>query len=149
MLVTVQYSYHWMYMQKYTAPSRGCKISHYGTRERQSRPNYWVPSHLEYMPKFSHSFITARKRSYGKLMFLHLSVNRFTGCGCVSQPPLCRHPPGRHTTLGRHPPGRHRQIPLARDGHWSGSRHPTGMHSCFDSVRKMKQWQSPTERSWI
>ena len=93
-------------------------------------------------------FITVRKRSGGKVMFLHLSVILSTGV--VSAPvhagihPLGRHPTGRHpptppghTPLqpdsppGRHPPGQThpQQTATAADG-----THPTGMHSYYDWV---------------
>ena len=54
--------------------------------------------------------ITVRKRSCGKVMFLHLSVShsvhRFTW-RCLGYTPLGRHP------LGRHPPGQTHPLPSA------------------------------------
>ena len=54
------------------------------------------------------SVVTVRKRSCGKVMFLHLSVILFTG-GVVSQQamrgcvhPLNRHPHWANTPLGKH-----------------------------------------------
>ena len=58
-------------------------------------------------------FLTARKRSYGKVMFLHLSVIQFTGGVC-----LCT-PPGQKPT---HPI----EITIKSFG-----THPTGMDSCL------------------
>ena len=87
----------------------------------------------------NHLFITVRKRSCGKVMFLHVYGILFTGGRCTppwadtplgrhpqADIPLGRHPPwqtpplGRHPLrqtppLGRHPPGRH-----PSDGHCSG-----------------------------
>ena len=77
--------------------------------------------------------ITVRKRSYDKVMFLHLSVILFTGG--VSAPvhagihPLGQTPPAEQALpLDTHPPcpvhaGIH--MATAADG-----THPTGMHSC-------------------
>ena len=89
--------------------------------------------------------VTVRKRSCGKVMFLHLSVSHSvhrTGSGVsvsvhAGIPPPTPTPPGQ---LGRHPPWQTPpgQTPLcsvhagidmatAADG-----THPTGMHSCFE-----------------
>ena len=93
------------------------------------------------------------QRSWGKVMFLHVSVILFMG-GCATPPrqtpaqadtrpdrhlpgrqPLDRHPLGRHTALGRHTPLRgHPQpadtpqadTPLSR--HTTLGRHPPGRH---------------------
>ena len=78
------------------------------------------------------------QRSWGKVMFLHLSVILFSGGGCLPHLPLGRHPPGQT------PPGRH---PLLADTHlpwedtslpWADTlppwaenpvgRHPLGRH---------------------
>ena len=58
------------------------------------------------------AFVTSRKRSYGKIMFLHLSVILFMGDvwlwvqgGCVPVSVGGVHPPDIHThTNGTHPP---------------------------------------------
>ena len=74
-----------------------------------------------YFTHFCLSIFTVRKRSCGKVMFLHLSVSHSVHRG-VSAPvhagihtPLGRHPTRRQTPLSRHPqadpPGRH---PLGR-----------------------------------
>ena len=77
---------------------------------------------------FSNSkVITVRKRSCGKVMFLHLSVILSTG-GCLPQCML------RHTHPGQTPPPPSwadsppppQQMATAVDG-----THPTGMHSCL------------------
>ena len=70
------------------------------------------------IPIWGNSFIiTARKRSCGKVMFLHLSVILFTGGG-VSQHAMG----GGVHPLGRHPPETATEARVT---------HPTGMHSCF------------------
>ena len=56
--------------------------------------------------------VSVRKRSCGKVMFLHLSVILFTGGRCTS----LRHPPPETTT--------------AADG-----THPTGMHSYYEKFQ--------------
>ena len=86
-------------------------------------------------------FITALKRSCGKVMFLHLSVILFTGGGCLpldpgvyiplADTPLGRHP-AKQTALGRHssgktPPPSAPSIEMTIEA--AGMR-PAGMHSC-------------------
>ena len=78
----------------------------------------FITTHCSSSIVYDSFIITARKRSCGKVMFLHLLVILFTG---VSTPgsggvhPLDTHPPGHtpRTPLSRH-------IPTHRDGHWSG-----------------------------
>ena len=91
---------------------------------------------LDFSGVVSHrSVITVRKRSCGKVMFLHLSVILFTrGVGvCVSEHALGRRglplvPEGLpDAPLGRQPPPK---TATAVDG-----THPTGMHSCSQAVR--------------
>ena len=57
---------------------------------------------------------TARKRSCGKVMFLHLSVILFTG-GCI---PGCNG--GLCTPPRQTPPPRKTPSPQIPDGHWNG-----------------------------
>ena len=65
------------------------------------------------------SIITVRKRSCGKVMFLHLSVShsvhrRVCLSACWDTPTLGRHHPlGRHLPLGRHPPRADTPLPSA------------------------------------
>ena len=79
----------------------------------------------------TNQIFTARKRSYGKVMFSQACVKNSVHRGRCKPPwadtPLGRHPvPPRQTPLlGRHPPPHH-QTATAADG-----THPTGMHSCF------------------
>ena len=91
------------------------------------------------------SLITCRKRSYGKVMFLHLSVILSTGGGLSAPMHAGIHPPNRTPwadtpSLGRHPlPGQ--TPPPWADTPWADtpqqmataadSTHPTGMHSCL------------------
>ena len=97
----------------------------------------------------SNLIITARKRSCGKVMFLHLSVILFTGGGregCLRNPPGCRPPRAGQTSQDAEPPGLGRpprmQIPLMQTLHGlgrppdtcsqqAGGTHPTGIHTCF------------------
>ena len=83
------------------------------------------------------------QRSYGKVMFLHLSVILFTG-GCVSQHALGltthrqtypsmhwgRHPP-QQTYPSQPPPG---ETATATDG-----THPTGMHLCWENDKSSRR----------
>ena len=63
------------------------------------------------------------QRSWGKVMFLHVSVILFTGEGS-------RHPPQDQA-----PPPAQTPLPCAvharRYGQRAGGMHPTGMHSCY------------------
>ena len=112
--------------------------------------------HLVFKSTSSRIFIcyeifTTRKRSCGKVMFLHLSVILFTGgClplgpwGCLPLGPgdVCLWVPGVCTPWthmpGQTPPGHtpHRQtLPWAdttpiKVTIEAGGTHPTGMHSC-------------------
>ena len=71
------------------------------------------------------SFVTARKCSCGKVMFLHLSVSHSVRGGWCAPPRQTPPPPGRHSQAEprRQTPPRH-TYPLdrhpLRDGHWSG-----------------------------
>ena len=97
---------------------------------------------------------TVRKRSFGKVMFLHLSVILFTGGLSVSVHAGI-HPPGRHQTPlladtphpGKHPPGQTPPCPVHAGIHTpcpvhaginmataADGTHPTGMHSCHNFV---------------
>ena len=98
------------------------------------------------------SIVTVRKRSCGKVMFLHLSVILSTGGVCPSacwdthpswadtpprQTPPGQTPPWADTPLGRHPPRADTpsaDTPLSRRVLLRTVSHPTGMHSCFNSV---------------
>ena len=76
--------------------------------------------------KCSGDIITVRKRSCGKIMFLHLSVSHYVHGGFALvlagiHPPPADPPLGRHL-LGRPPP---QQTATEADG-----AHPTGMLSC-------------------
>ena len=89
---------------------------------------------------FSREIIfTARKRSCGKVMFLHLSVihSLHRGRRCVSQ-----HVMGMYTPLGRHSPTQPSHWTQPSPGHTpslctptpetaseAGGTHPTGVHS--------------------
>ena len=57
---------------------------------------------------FAQYFITVRKRSCGKVMFLHLSVSHSVHGGCIpactGQTPLADTPVGRHTHILGRPP---------------------------------------------
>ena len=77
------------------------------------------------------------QRSWGKVMFLHLSVILFTGEGGVWSPGQT--PPGTDTPLGRHPPGQTLPCPWqtpplgqtphpGRQTHTPLSRPPPGRH---------------------
>ena len=106
-------------------------------------------------------FFTARKRSWGKVMFLHVSVILFTGSGGWYPSMLCRwypsmpcRPPGRgvsRPTLrglsrptprgrspGPRPGGCVSQHALRQTPPWMATAavgtHPTGMHSCFNLI---------------
>ena len=96
------------------------------------------------------SFFTARKRSWGKEIFLHLSVNYFVHRGGVADtPPLGRHtnlpllgqatPMGRYTCPHGHtcPRADPRQTPWADPCQETatevGGMNPTGMHSCLET----------------
>ena len=75
---------------------------------------------------------TARKRSCGKVMFLHLFLSYSVHGGCLADisqahSSLCKQPPDRHPPWPDTPP---RQTPsgIATE---AGSTHPTGMNSCF------------------
>ena len=66
------------------------------------------------------------QHSYGKVMFLHMSVILSTG-GCVSEHALGQAPPGQ-TSRADTP-----QIATAADG-----THPTGMHSCWTWIQSLE-----------
>ena len=76
-------------------------------------------------------------RSFGKVMFLHLSVSHFVRRGGGVHP-LGRHPHRQTSPLGRHPPpGRHPPRADISPGQTppktataADVTHPTGMHSC-------------------
>ena len=87
-------------------------------------------------------FITARKRSCGKVMFLHLSISHSvhrrgvsaSGSG-VSAIPMADTPLGRHPAR-QTPPGSSGQTPPSAPSiemtiEAAGMR-PTGMHSCCE-----------------
>ena len=70
---------------------------------------------------------TARKRSCGKVMFLHLSISYSVHGGGGSLYDVTSLS-DRDTPLGRHPPEQttpHPETATAADGTY-----PTGMHSC-------------------
>ena len=74
------------------------------------------------------------QRSWGKVMFLHVSVIPFTGwvyhITCWDTPPRTRHPPGtRHPAREQTAPG---AVHAGRYGQQAGGTHPTGMHSRFE-----------------
>ena len=82
-----------------------------------------------------------QQRSWGKVMFLHVSVILFTvGRGDWEPPrqtpPLGRHPPSADTPADIPPPWA--DIPLAQCmlgyGQQTGGTHPTGMQSSFWSL---------------
>ena len=88
------------------------------------------------------------QRSWGKVMFLHLSVILFTGgifclSACWDIDPSRSRPPGADTLLpgadlptgadtphprSRHPPPG--AVHAGRYGQQEGGTHPTGMHTC-------------------
>ena len=76
------------------------------------------------------SIFTARKRSCGKVLFLHQSVSHSVHRGmsafgsgvCI---PLGTHP---NTPLGHTHPGHTPPVEIANE---AGGMHPTGMHSCY------------------
>ena len=80
------------------------------------------------------------QRSWGKVMFLHVSVILFTGGGCLSHCMLGYSPGTRHPPQTRHPQSRQ---PLGADtppsavhaGRYrqqASGTHPTGMQSCVE-----------------
>ena len=88
------------------------------------------------------TIFTARKRSCGEVIFLHLSVILFTGGVCI---PACSegvYTPWTHTpTQDTHTPGRNpsRQTPPWADtppqtATEADGTHPTGMHSCYGMI---------------
>ena len=87
-------------------------------------------------------FITARKRSSGKVMFLQLSVILFTGIPPPSpqeQVSPRADPPSEQTHLPEQtPPPGSRHHPCAvhagRYGQQAGGMHPTGMQSCLQTI---------------
>ena len=100
----------------------------------------WCSQYLSTWITFVHLLIfTARKRSLGKVMFLHMSVILFTGGMCIPActgygvsasgsrgcTPLGRHPQADHP--GQPPPDRH-PLEMTTEG---GGMHPNGMHSCY------------------
>ena len=62
------------------------------------------------------------QRSWGKVMFLRMSVILFTGGGCLS---ACWDTPLGAVYAGRY-------------GQQAGGTHPTGMHSCYVFYRKRR-----------
>ena len=108
---------------------------------------------------FSRGIISARNRSYGKVMFLHLSVSHSVHRGGWQTHPLGSHPPGQTHPLSRQPlpPRRHdprQTLPWAdtpwvdtppRQTPWADTpppetataadgTYPTRMHSCSSYV---------------
>ena len=86
------------------------------------------------------------QRSWGKVMFLHVSAILFTGGGvclssCWDTLSQTRHPPGPDTSPDQNPPPPKEQTPCGtrppkavhggRYGQQAGGTHPTGMHTCF------------------
>ena len=114
-----------------------------------------IHAHLD---SYSHGIINRPQRSWGKVMFLQVSVILLTGGVCLSacsgiphptpwsrhpsleqtppgsrQPPGSRHPPWEQTPWSRTPP----PPPPERAGRYSqraGGTHPTGMQSCYGNV---------------
>ena len=86
------------------------------------------------------------QRSWGKVMFLHVSVILFTvGRGDWEDNPLGRHPPPSADTPANIPPP-WADIPVAQCmlgyGQQTGGTHPTGMQSCFvEFSRKFKTYR--------
>ena len=85
---------------------------------------------------YLYAIFTVRKRSCGKVMFLHLSVI-LSGGGCLPQCMLgYTHPVSRHPPWSRHPPSvkqtppRSRHYPPEQTATAVDGTHPTGMHSC-------------------
>ena len=102
---------------------------------------------------YTEAFITVRKRSCGKVMFLHLSVSHSVHGGGSASVHAGIHPPGQTPPPGRHRPGQTHQPP----GRWADTplpstcwdtppcpvhagidmattadgTHPNGMHSCY------------------
>ena len=84
------------------------------------------------------TFIVAQKyyyyyyrpqRSWGKVVFLHVSVILFTGRGvCLSACWDTILPPGPGTPPGADPP---EAVHAGRYGQQAGGTHPTGMHTCY------------------
>ena len=114
-----------------------------------------------YFTHFCLSIFTVRKRSCGKVLFLHLSVSHSVHRGVSApvhagihtplgrhpsprQTPLSRHPlPGRHPLLGRHPLGRHSPRadtpPPQQTATAADATHPAGMHSCLGIYPNMSR----------
>ena len=69
------------------------------------------------------------QRSWGKVMFLHVSVILFTGGVCLSA--CWDTTPPEQTPPGQAPPG---AVHAERYGQHAGGTHPTGMHSCWRLV---------------
>ena len=105
------------------------------------------------MPRFLHStpitgsqscfsYFYRPQRSWGKVMFLHVSVILFTGGGGLPQcmlgyrpdPLGTRHPqdqtPQDQTPLGPDPPPHPGAVHAGRYGQQAGGTHPIGMHTC-------------------
>ena len=76
------------------------------------------------------------QRSWGKVMFLHLSVILFTG-GCLPHP-WTDTPPGRHP-LGRHPQGR----PPWADTPWADTRPGQTLALGRHPLSRHPPWQTP------
>ena len=73
--------------------------------------------------------VTVRKRSCGKVMFLHLSVSHSVHRGgCLPQCMLGYNPPGK-TPPRHHSPGQ--KSPPLQTATAADATHPTGMHSCW------------------
>ena len=114
-------------------------------RSRISQRGMLTPSEV-CQPTF-----TARKRSCGKVMFLHLSVILLTGGGCIQAcngqrvytpwiDTLWADTPWADILLSKHPLVQSRPPPPGRHVPWqpfpetateAGGTHPTRMHSCF------------------
>ena len=105
----------------------------------------------KYHQNVTKRFITARKRSCGKVMFLHLSVILFTGgvstSGCGGCLPLV--PGGLPLGLGGYTP--RADTPPVEITIEAGGTHPTGMHSCLSYHQYLSEYVQKynAERSFV
>ena len=107
-----------------SAPSRCCQImatlSSCPSGSVDKKQKFFVLFPIfTMMRQFSVIFLPIPNEVWGKVMFLHLSVILFTGCGV--------HPLGRHFPLGRHPRGQRPPNRHTRADTPPG-RHPLGRH---------------------
>ena len=82
------------------------KLRIIGVRINRARPVLLSDRFLKSLhtkPKLKAKIITVRKRSCGKVMFLHLSVSHSVHGGCISQHALGQTPPPQCMLIHTHP----------------------------------------------